>query len=400
MSHFFLFIFILFILAALLRLDFFFTLVYFFVGVYVLSLFWSRRVLSRLQASRSLPERAFWGDRITVTLKLHNRSHLPIPWLLLHEVFPIVLSSPSFFRQVTTLPGRASHTITYVLTARQRGYYQIGPLNLHSGDLLGLRGEMSRHLDPNHLIVYPKIVPIARLPLPTHSPQVILPTSIPLFEDPARPTGVRNYVVGDNPRFIHWPATAATGQLLVKQFQPAIARDNAIFLNLCRPDYAQAGYPDPAMELAITTAASLANHMAIHEGLPVGLSTTAFDPLAGHVQSFSLPPRKGRGHLMQILEVLARVQITEAETHFLEGVRQEAVNLAWGTTIMVITGCLSEGLAQTLLLLKRSGFQVTLVLVDPVRAMRQTREEPMQDLNLPVFKIRREQDIEVWSPVL
>jgi uncharacterized protein (DUF58 family) len=398
MRNFIPFILILFMLAALLRIDFFFTILYLFVGVYVLSHLWLRRVFSQLEVNRSLQQRAFLDEKITVTLKLKNQSRLPILWLMLHEVFPVTLSSPSFFRQVITLAGKVSHTVHYSLTARKRGYYQIGPLTLHGGDLLGLRQAPTCRLEADELIVYPRIVPISRLALPTHSPQVILPTPMPLFQDPARPIGVRDYTPGDNPRHIHWTATAATGQMLVKQFQPAIARDNAIFLNLSRPDYAQRGYPESAIELAIIVAASLANHVTIFEELPIGLITTALDPLAGRMQQFKLPPRKGRDYLMQILEVLARLQPAETDTHFLESVRQEAVHLPWGTTIMVITSHQSEELAKTLLFLKRSGFQVTLVLVDPVRAYRKMREEPIKALDLPIFKIRREKDIEVWSP--
>ncbi|MBN1220977.1 MAG: DUF58 domain-containing protein [Anaerolineae bacterium] len=400
MGNFVFFILILFVIAALLRIDFFFTIVYLFVGIYFVSHFWSLRVLGRLETTRTLQQRAFWGDKINVVLKFKNRSRLPIPWLMLHEVYPLTLCSPSFFRKVITLPGQETHTVEYMLSARKRGYYLIGPLTLHTGDLLGIRRELSHHLPADYLIVYPRIVPIAQLVLPTHSPQVILPTPLPLFLDPARPIGVRNYIPGDNPRHIHWTASAATGQMLVKQFQPAIARNNAIFLNLCRDDYAVRGYPGIAIELAIIVAASLANHIAVHEELPVGLATTGLDPLAEKQQQFNIPPRKGRGHLMQILDVLARVQPIEAESYFLENIRQEAVRLSWGTTIIIITSHQSEELSQTLLLLKRSGFRVTLVLVDPTRSYRQVAEDPAQDLALPKFKIRREKDIEVWLPMV
>jgi uncharacterized protein (DUF58 family) len=267
--------------------------------------------------------------------------------------------------------------------------------------MLGLRPEMSGKLDENSLIVYPRIVPILHLNLPTYSPQVALPTSIPLFQDPARPIGVRDYTPGDNPRNIHWTATAATNRMQVKQFQPAIARDNAIFLNLSRSDYAEHSYPDTAVELAITVAASLANHMTIIEELPVGLTTRALDPLNGEIQSFNIPPRKGRGHLMEILDILARAQSIEEDHVFLETIRREAVHLPWGTTIIVITSAPSEELAETLLFLKRSGFQVALAVVLPREMVyRQKREDVVPNLNVPIFKIQDDKDIEAWAPIM
>jgi uncharacterized protein (DUF58 family) len=227
---------------------------------------------------------------------------------------------------------------------------------------------------------------------------VVLPTPVPIFEDSSRLLGVRDYVQGDNPRHIHWPATATTGQLLVKQFQPAIARENAIFLNLNRSDYAQHGYPEPVIELAITVAASLANHMIVSEELPVGLMTTAMDPLVAGQRRFKLPPRKGRDQLMQILEVLARVQLNGEDTHFLESVRQEAVHLSWGTTVIIITSHESAELSQLLLYLKRSGLQVTLALVQPVEGRFPEETGQVRELEIPSFKIQREQEVEVWSP--
>jgi uncharacterized protein (DUF58 family) len=394
-GNFIIFILALFALAALLRIDFFFSILYLFVGVYALTHFWSRRMLKNVRVGRRLTQRAFLGDHITVTVTLENLSRLPIPWLLLSESLPVALISPPFRREVTTLGGKACHSLSYTLLARQRGYYLVGPLTLQAGDLLGLKRHLSGKFEPDYLIIYPKIIPIAELGLPAHSPQVVLPTPTPLFQDPARITGVRPYHPGDNPRHIHWPATSATGQILIKQFQPAIARDNAIFLNLDRDDYARHGYPDPGLELAITVAASLASHMLTFEKLPVGLNTTALDPLSQDQQSFQLPPRKGRAQLLQILEVLARVQ-AGMNTQFLNRLRQAAVHFSWGTTIIVITSGESEELLETLLFLKRSGFQSTLVLVQPP-GRRLTRLEQIRHLNMPIYRIQREKEIEGWS---
>jgi uncharacterized protein (DUF58 family) len=399
MGNFIVFILTLFALAALLRIDFFFTILYLFVGVYILTQLWTRRMLGQLVISRHLQQRAFLGDRITVTLTFDNLSRLPVPWLLINEVFPVDLGSPPFYREVVTLGGKAGHTAHYTLTARKRGYYKIGPLTLQSGDLLSLKRNLTSRFEADYLIVYPKIIPIAQLGLPTHSPHVVLPTPVPLFQDPNRLIGVRDYEPGDNPRYIHWPATATTGQVLMKQFQPAIARENAIFLNLSRPDYAERAYPEPVIELAIIVAASLASHMITVEHLPVGLVTTAFDPLHDGLHRFNLPPRKERAQLMQILEILARVRASIDEAYFLETLRQTAVHLSWGTTAIIITSHETAELAETLLLLKRSGLQVTLVLVQSITSRVESQTTGIQQLGIPVFKIRGEKQVEVWSPV-
>jgi hypothetical protein len=184
--------------------------------------------------------------------------------------------------------------------------------------------------------------------------------------------------------------------LLVKQFQTAIARENAIFLNLDRADYGRPGQAAVAIELAIVAAASLAHHISVVETLPVGLLTTGFDPLLERPQTFQIYPNKGQGHLMQILEVLARVESID-DAIFLKSLRQAALHLSWGTTITVITGSQTEAVLDTLLLLKRAGFKVVLVLVQPA-AYIYSRTQPVEGLGIPTFLIEREKDIEVWLP--
>ncbi|RME51632.1 MAG: hypothetical protein D6796_00465, partial [Caldilineae bacterium] len=170
MSSFLVFLLILFALAAFFRIDFFFTILYLFVGVYVVVRLWAEHMLDGLEARREFPRRAFIGDVVTVRLHLRNRSRLPIPWLLLNEAVHWSLASDSAVRRVVSLKGGEAHTLRYTLRPGRRGYYPVGPLVMNSGDLLGLRRSVTRRLEAEPLIVYPKIVPIAELGLPTHSP--------------------------------------------------------------------------------------------------------------------------------------------------------------------------------------------------------------------------------------
>ena len=394
----FIFVLLLFALAALLRLDFFFTLFYLFGAVFVLSRLWAGQTFKRLSVTRKMASRAFPGEQITVILTLKNLSYLPVPWLTIHETLPLNLAWPTYYQEATFLGSKASQDYQYTLTTQRRGYYLVGPLLLETGDLLGFAPRFNSQLEPAHFIVYPKVVPLTRLGLPTHSPQVVLTTQTPLFQDPSRLTGVREYVPGDNPRHIHWPATATTGQVLVKQFQPAIARDSVIFLDLTRSNYSQRPIQaSKATELAIVVAASLANHIINVEQLSVGLSTTGIDPLINSQQEFQLPPQRGGGHLMQILEILARIQNIETG-QFEAKLRSATPHLAWGTTIIVISGSESDELLETLLLLKQAGFPVSLVLVQPA-PYAYLQPKQAQALGLMVYRIRYEEDIETWTPL-
>lgn len=393
MQYFAPFLLVLFIIAILLRVNFFFTILYLFVALFVLSRLWSRRRAERVVVQRRFENRAHFGDHLTVDVSVRNIGWLPIPWLELHESLPLDLVMSSFKARVISLgPHEESH-LSYTLHCRKRGYYPLGPLTLRSGDLLGIEQITAEQVAADPLIVYPRLVPLPQLGLPTRSPLAVLPTRTPLFEDPSRIRGVRDYVRGDSPQRIHWTASASAGRLLVKQYQPAIARETLICLDLNAEDY-EPRQRYTATELAIVVAASVANHIIVREGLGVGLAAEAIDPLLDDQVCYYLPPRSERAHLMSLLEVLARVQITDAAS-FADLLRRESVRLAWGATLLVITGRESPELFDTLLYLKRAGFAVALVLVQPGQPSDELQQQ-VDLLNLPVHRVWREGDLEVW----
>ena len=269
-------------------------------------------------------------------------------------------------------------------------------MTIRTGDLLGILSHRQIEVKPEHIVVYPKVVPLQQLDLPTRSPLVALPAPVPLFEDPARVMGVRDYQRGDSPRRIHWTATASVGRLLVKQYQPAIARETLICLDMERDDYSQRQWYT-ATELAIVVAASIANHVISQKRLPVGLTTEAWDPLQDQQAHFFLPPRPERAHLMSLLEVLARVQLTPGTSSFVNLLRRESVNLPWGATLTVITGRESRALFDTLVYLKRAGFAVALILVQPQPAHPSTGLPDRTELpGVPVHRVWTEQELEAW----
>lgn len=393
------FLLILFLIAAVLRVDFFFTIVYLLFAVYLLSRLWMRRVTDQLDAYRRFTAHAFHGDQVTVDLVVRNTGWLPVPWLELHESLPVELTAPPFHREAVSLGAGERRSFRYTLNCRKRGYYPIGPLEMQTGDLLGVTSPSQVKIAPGHVIVYPRMVPLQQLGLPTRSPSVVLPARTPLFEDPTRVMGVRDYRRGDSPRRIHWSATAHAGQLLVKQYQPAIARETLICLDLDRGDYGQR-QRYTATELAIVTAASIANHIIVEEELPVGLATEAWDSVSGDRARFSLPPRSERAHLMNVLEVLARVDILP-ETTFTDLLRRESVDLPWGATLVVITGRESEELLDTLVYLRRAGFLIALVLVQPAQSSAELRgrTEALRSsdlLDVSVHRVWQERDLEGW----
>jgi uncharacterized protein (DUF58 family) len=395
-SAFLVFLIVLLVVAFFTKLDIFFYLLYALVGIYVLGRLWARRSLASVTISRSHDQRAFLGESLTVNVKIQNRSWFPVLWLRLSDTVPAGLGAGSTFRHVLSLLPRERQDLSYTLHSRRRGYYPFGPLVSRGGDLLGTNTYENRYEKDDYVIVYPKIIPLQELGLPSQSPSGNLPSRERLFEDPSRIRGVRDYQPGDSLKRMDWKTSARVGKLQVRRFEPAIALETAIFLNLNRDDYPPSQRL-VATELGIVVAASLAVHV-VEKRQAVGLYSNGQDPLAEETQTMpSVPLRKGREHLMRVLDLLARIELPPEDggAPFLSTLGRRSLGLPWGSTVVVITAQEEAGLLDTLLTLRRRGLLVILVLTCTDRGFRLTARRAEQ-IGVQTLQIWTEKDLDVW----
>jgi uncharacterized protein (DUF58 family) len=278
--------------AASFRVSFFYYILYFFIIVALLARFWIWRAWRTLEIRRDFDDHAFLDETVTLRLRVRNGGRLPLPWVRVEDRLPTRLvghwgtgsgsrerqAGRDAYRAVVSLLAGETRTLEYTVHAARRGYYPIGPLSVDLGDVFGFYGRSLRTAMPAFLTVYPRIVSLEQLGLPSKSPFGSLRTTEIIYEDPSRVSGVRDYLRGDSLRKVNWKVSAALGRLQVKTYEPAITLDTMLVLNLDQEEYDLA-YADGAMELAITTAASLANHLA---GLrqPFGLLCNGRDAAA------------------------------------------------------------------------------------------------------------------------
>lgn len=388
----FFFLIILTLLAAILRADFVLTLLYLLLGVYIAGRLWSRRALHAVQARRSFVPRVFFAEKVPVILEIENKSLLPVVWLQLHESLPPELTTAGLFRRVVSLGPREKMRFEYLLERRKRGFYRIGPLRLNSGDVFGISEDLQASIEADTLTVYPRMVPITRLGLPSRSPQGALKHRLPVFEDPSRVYGRRDYVAGDSLRRVDWKSTASTGRLQVKLFEPSIALETVILLNLNAAEYEYRTRID-ATELGIVAAASIASWVTSLRQA-VGLVTNGVDPLHENSLPPPVPARRGRAHLRRILDVLARVQSAET-CPLVELLQRQVLHFPWGTTLVLITPNLDSDLFDGLFQAQRSGMSVVLVPCGPVPNFPEARRRA-EYFGFPLYPLLSERDLEAW----
>lgn len=127
------------------REDTILTVFYLLAGVYLGGRWWSRRALNNVTLQRHLPTHAFLGEVVPVRIDLQNRSWLPVVWLRAQDTVPVGLAiGQESHRQVTHLGPYDHYALKYVVYPQKRGYYPVGPLQLTSGDALGLVGQRQR----------------------------------------------------------------------------------------------------------------------------------------------------------------------------------------------------------------------------------------------------------------
>lgn len=381
------------LIAIFFQVDFFFNVLYLVVGAWLLGQAWVAYGLRHVRVQRQFQARAFHGDDIPVQVQLTNTGRLPLTWLTVQDSLPVDLITPALQRGVFSLnPGETRH-LAYTLHARRRGVYAIGPVRAITGDLLGLLDPVMMETAAETLLVYPRVVPLPALNLPVRSPLAEIPALTPLFEDPARVVGVRPYQPGDSLRRIHWKATAQAGTLLVKRFQPAIARDLLLVLDL-NPDHYPWKRRHDTLELAFTVAASLARHSLHHHRQPVGLLCAGYDALDKTNHVWHMPPRAERAFLTPMLEALARAQ--PAPVDVLAHLRTLRPRLAWGTTLMLITGDDTPPVFAALAEFHRAGFPLALVLVRETAPTAEARRRALA-WHMPLLHAHREADLATWA---
>ncbi len=336
-----------------------------------ISRLWNRFCLRRVEYKRSLSrDKVFFGEEIVYEVEIANRKPLPLPWIQIEDELP---------ENITLLKGRTTvthedriilsnmfpinmyHRVKrrFPIRCSRRGLFIFGPTTIQSGDLFGFfRRQM--HIEKlDYLIVYPRLVPLEELGIPSQQLFGDIRLKKHLFQDPVLTAGVREYHYGDSLKRINWKSTARHGKLQTKVYEPTTTIDLSIFLDVRTLKAPIFGSVLQLQELGIITAASISQY-ALQAGFRVGLYVNQITRFSkGMVR---VPHSQHPDQLLHILEALA--QLHQVETipagRF---IRQEARNLPWGSTLVAISAQASDELMAQLLDIKRLGRNVVLVKI-------------------------------------
>lgn len=321
---------------------------------------WSvRRVARGLEVSCDVPRWVDHGQAVTAVAALGNASRVPAPWVEFDVPCGMGLGRAAPHREVLPLSPGERLVREVPLVGTERGRHRVGPPRLRVGDVFGTADVTLAADEPAEVVVFPRVVPLARLGLPSASPLATLPAPRSVLVDQTSVVGTRDYAPGDAFATIHWPATARSGHLAVKEYERAQARDTMVVLDLSSSGYRRP--TRPAAELAITVAASVARHAVVEQRQAAGLLTAS---PGGSETVTHLPAATGAAHLRAVLEALALVS-TDSGPPLAELLARLERGLPAGTTVLAVTGTVSDEARVALLRLVRRGMAVAVALAGP-----------------------------------
>ena len=361
------------------------------------------------------------GGDVHARVVLQNRKPMPAFWLFWQDRLEDGLDPEGARGGFKTLEAEAKDRLSYRLHTTRRGLFRVGPLVLEATDPLGLVRRYRVDDHASFLTVLPRAVPLGQgWPL-GHKPVHQIPRRRSLFEDPSRFYGIRQYRPGDSLRRVHWRATARSGEIQVKVFEPSVLDGALLAVDMDQDAYPRLneeswGGVDPNEELAITAAASIGKYV-LEGGQSVGLLANGADAAERYPQDWQggsfrrldealdqagarrrlvghrpLELAMGKGHLQwqRLRLVLARACRAQSIS-LADLLTLELPRLSRSSVLMVITPRLDGGLASALGSLRRSGFELAVVWIGIETNAVMPSGLPE---GLPVYRISRASDLE------
>lgn len=419
--------------ASVLQRTILFKLAYFFLLFHFIIKYYHHNILKNLRINHYLKnDHLFYKEQVETVIEVENRSFLPILWFKLEEFLPGRLTTLeeqhlSYFKAGEKKEWR------FKLKAKKRGLYKMGPLRWEFGDFLGY--ELTKgELEELEFYIYPKILDLEELGLASRIPFGNSKWPQPIYKDPYQNAGIREYQPSDRMNKIHWKATAKTGELKSRKNESTVSIDTALVLNMSQNDYGLK-FLERKTELAVTAAASMAYYLnraghsykffsnaeiagkdkeefAAYQA-QIHKTEESVDEKTGNNDALSkesavekneesekneinydnylkLPSGSGDSHLQELLELLARADISEAD-NFLNLLTEE-LDLGWGGTLIIFTEKDDQELMQVVQNLLRRGYNIKIMIMGDELVHKEYQHKPYT-APLSIHHLRRERDL-------
>lgn len=302
-----------------------------------------RRHGLQLDVERSAsPARVSVDEPATVSLTVRNLEKVRSPVVLAEEQLDYALGDrPRFV--IPAMDPQERRTMQYAVRAHTRGVHRLGPLGVRVKDPFGLTTRAAAVGELDSLLVLPEVHELSagRALGRGAGADGNIPHRVALHGEDDQ--AIREYRDGDDLRRIHWPATARTGDLMVRQEDRPARRRAVILLDSRAAAHAGTGRAN-SLEWAVSMCASAAGHLT-SQGYDVHLLTADAGDPSGARRDTTLD---------DMLDTLARI-VAGDDSGFEQALRAASADSLHGGAVLAVTGALTDETAHALAVLRQPG---------------------------------------------
>lgn len=261
-----------------------------------------------IKAKRICPERLSNGDDNTIQFQLYNTYSNKVSLTIIDEI-PFQFQKRDLKWNLSLKPLEEK-TMSYKVRPTKRGVYSFGALNIFIRSIIGFAERRIRIDEGKEVPVYPSFLQMKKYELAAISNKLI-----DLGIKKIRRIGhsmefeqIKNYVQGDDPRFINWKATARKNSLMINQFQDEKSQQLYCLIDkgrLMKMPFEQLSLLDYSINSSLVI-----SNIALKKGDKSGLITFS------NKISTILPASKKIGQISKIQEVLYNQKSHYLESNF------------------------------------------------------------------------------------
>lgn len=294
----------------------------------------------RIDAQRAIPETLGLGDRHDAVVEIESRWQWPFRATIAHEIPPSVLVDEL---PVIAMAPNGAVSVPMPFTPMRRGRVQMGDIALRATTRLGLLARIIRLPLEAETTVIPSLANVRRFRLLAmqHRLQEVGVRALRRRGEGRSFAGLREYVPGDDPRYIDWKATAKHERMMLREF--SIERSQTVVTLVdCGRAMTQMAGAFARIEHVLSAALLLTDVAAI-SGDQVG--ALAFDD---SIRAF-VPPQRGRAALSAVREALSGVNASLAEPDYATAFRVLALRQRRRALVVFFTDVIDARASRSLI---------------------------------------------------
>jgi len=281
-----------------------------------------------------------------------------------------------------TMPARSKQGISFGVTSAYRGVYNVGLETVQAKDYLGLITLSRQWNDKVQLVVYPRVIELANVPVSMNLMTKTYSRHQIREEDYSAISDTRPYLPSDSMKRIHWKLSAKKSSLIVKNYENTALNSMIVVwdrLQVKGDEQYSVIAEDKIVEIVVAL-----SHYCLKKMIPIDLFYGEEEPIiAANLSEFD------------------KIFTCAAHSEFLQTEMLEVMlgsilgNQSSQVNISVITSNLTEILLDELVGAYYFGHHVVLVYVPPQNDSDQANGmvNSLQEIGMKVYRINIDDDI-------